>query len=234
MSKIDPAETSHSLDQARMIVETNGAEQIQDITLNSLAPLLEKISNNLATIAQNLPPTSDAPPKVLVYLTLTLTVGHLLWRFVVFAVDRWDRRRDSAKKIRHDYWIDKLILPVCVDPLLKFSIEQSSKIERLSNDGGANEDDFSNFLNQFKTEKESVSGKFILLANIDISAHDSIQEMLDTLEDEISLYCAVKGSVIAVDDNFIISSPPRRIYKSVTDIFNKIVSLGDGACSSKK
>lgn len=136
--------------------------------------------------------TLQSPPTWVVYIPFVISIVALSFSVYQFFVSRSDRKRDRDRLRDDDFWFRKIIVPICLDPLIRFMSEQSLKLRSIKEaplSPAGEKQEYPQFLQAFKRGKNEIVSQCLILELFDGKLYEAIAEKLDGLEDYITLHC---------------------------------------------
>ncbi len=152
-----------------------------------------------SSVAQNQPPPLEMlsflppPPPWLIWLTALVAFGTLIWRMYTFYVDRSDLKTE-----RDEYWYRNVVIPICIEPLVKFIEELTANLRKLETETKEvkqpkRSTTYKIFLKTFKAQKDSVINRFLVLISAEAVIYQRISNALDEIEDIVTQHCAINS-----------------------------------------
>ena len=170
----------------------------------------ENFENNYQSLNKSQPgPRSEtSDPKtnpLLLYCTSAIAVINLFWTFYIYNVQRENRGIDRLNQIRGDFVSKSIILPVCIEPLKEFILEQSEKLKKLHSGEtpighGLAEKKYNEYLREFKQNKEILINKFLVIGSFCHKTYIEISNILDEIDDYVTEHCYLQSHQIEGDN----------------------------------
>lgn len=131
------------------------------------------------------------PPNYVLWLTFLGLVLEVAWYFVGL----YQRRHDRQISIVDEYWYRTIIVPICWQPILDLVTKNVQKIHSMDESAPAvlTVPALRTLTLEFAIEKNLVVGRAFVLTVFSDEAYKMVRDSLDSLEDEITEYCASVG-----------------------------------------
>ena len=110
-------------------------------------------------------------------------------------------------EIVDEYWVRKIAIPICVEPLIDFINEYAVKIKALNEKDRTDAKKYDESLlvlqKTFKDDKELIIKKFYVLSDRWNNIFSIVSENLDRLDDAVTMHCYINQSASKSDNKQI-------------------------------
>lgn len=215
-STIQQIEKSSEYKNIKIDVKKN-REAIKDINDNYIEILkeqsflkkesIEMLKNNekVFSLESQINEIKNKGDRQLIYYSVIIIFAlmTLAWNIYIFLY----QRKKKKFEIADEYWHQKIMLPICLDPLTSFVEDRCSELRKINSN---NKDDsnareiYTNFLNEFQEEKSEIIRRFYVLSDYSSDAYDVVSEKLDELDDVVTKHCAIKalGGDVSLNEKY--------------------------------
>jgi hypothetical protein len=128
------------------------------------------------------------PPGWLTWLSLAGGLGAFGWRLVEFFVARVDRSSDRLIAT-NAFWYEKVVVPHILEPMLDFVTRQKDQLVAVKLPVAGGGDPFKGFLTEYHAEYARLVARIALLQVVSHDTYTKVAEILDELDDEVTLHC---------------------------------------------
>ena len=112
----------------------------------------------------------------------------------IFCYQRYEASKLRRIALKDDFWFRTIVLPTLLEPLQKFSTEQSQKLRELKMADSADGDDYDNYLADFEISISAIIDRCHVVQSHSVSLYNELIEQFEQLEDRVTLYCYKKGT----------------------------------------
>lgn len=139
------------------------------------------------------------PPPLLINTALLIAGITLFWRIFVYFADRGDKRRDTKANVHSDYWFSSILMPICIEPLVKFVFKSADRMFTLNADTSGEDAEvirisYNEFLASFKQERSDITSRCLIIASVSPDLYKSVTTKLDVIDDILTQHCYIKSN----------------------------------------
>jgi len=167
-------------------IDINTVLPFQSLNKNETMAVIEKSTQPVSSLPE-VSSFIQQPPPWLVWITVAFAFGTFIYRIITYI-------RKRRLSIGDDFWFRKILLPVCIEPLIKLVEDSVCKLKKLQAKTTNIKTVYDNYLKEFKSEKNSVISKFMVLVSKNSELYSNISCAIDEIEDIITMHCALASS----------------------------------------
>lgn len=146
------------------------------------APLLPNSDSVLSDIASG---------TGLIWVNLAI----LLVNIAIFLYHRYEAHKLRRIALKDDFWFRSIALPIILDPLKKFSDDQTRKIRELITDTSADSEAYQSYFEKCQSDIHNlIAGCYVMRAH-SVPLYEELIEQLELMEDKVAEYCMNRGVI---------------------------------------
>lgn len=132
---------------------------------------------------------------------IVITVFTFLWNIFLFLYHKKKRTVD----IENGYWYQKVLFPICIDPLIEFFEETMEGLNKITGVSKGKKIDevkvlYDSYLNDFKINMEKTLRRFYVLNTYKYDFYETVSLRMEDLDDAITYHCAMKVFNAPIED----------------------------------
>ena len=151
----------------------------------------------------------------LIWVNATILVVNV----AIFLYQRYEAHKFRQIALKDDFWFRSIALPIILDPLKKFSDDQTRKIRELITDTSADSEAYESYFEKCQSDIHNlIAGCYVIRAH-SVSLYGDITEQLEQMEDKVAVYCESEGGEEV--------KPPYLFASTHTEIISIIMRFHD-------
>lgn len=152
-----------------------------------------------------------------IYLLVNLII--LAVNISIFVYQRYESSKLRRITLKDDFWFRSIALPIILDPLKKFSEDQTRKIRELITNTSMGSDVYNSYLENCQSEiYDLMDGCYVMRAH-SVSLYEELIEQLELMEDKVAEYCMTQGAIEV--------NPPSLFARTHTEVISIIMKFHD-------
>lgn len=132
------------------------------------------------------------PPPWMLYVTALLALLAFILTVEKMVRERRERRKTRGLSVDDEFWFRRMIVPVCMEPIISFFFEQSASLDAVMTRpaSAVTRQEFEKFLRQFKKAKVDMAHRSRILCAVSTETYKRVVAELDELDDRVTDLCA--------------------------------------------
>ena len=143
----------------------------------------------------------------------------LIVNIAIFFYQRYEASKLRRIALKDDFWFRTIALPIVLEPLQEFSVDQTRKLRELTTNTPTDTNTYDSYLEKCQSSIHIMMDRCYVMRAHSVSLYDDLIEQLELMEDKVALYCWKKG------ENEV--RPPSLFTRTYTKIISIIMKFHD-------
>lgn len=127
----------------------------------------------------------------LVWVNATILIVNI----VIFVYQRYESHKFRRIALKDDFWFRSIALPIILDPLKKFSDDQTRKIRELITDTSADSEAYESYFEKCQSDIHNLIAGCYVMRIHSVPLYEELIEQLELMEDKVAEYCMNRGAI---------------------------------------
>ncbi|MDH5368464.1 MAG: hypothetical protein OEW99_00450 [Gammaproteobacteria bacterium] len=174
----------------------------------------------------------DKPPAWVIWGTVALALFsflNLIRELIKDILNKKNEKKNKELSVKDEFWNRTIIFPIFIEPLVVFSLSNSTKLKKIKSDVRTEKLDelkeiTKSYYESFDAEINELYDSCLALKIIGQEVYDEVNTCLEEIDDTVSTYCAKIN--IASDKNVILNKVHMDnlfFMTKFTEIINKLI-----------
>ena len=179
----------------------------------NIADINNPLLLNVEAVGSNINPVANMNLYVFVNIVIVLVnIGFFIYQ-------RYDSSKLRRLALKDDFWFRTIALPIVLEPLKNFSLDQTQQLRRLKTDKPLDMGAHEIYLDQFQSKIYDLMDMCFVMHIHSVSLYEDLIKQLEIVEDKIAEYCQNLG-----DTNV---NPPSVFTSTQAEIISIIMKFHD-------